>query len=105
MTPETDSDSIVHLRVSVARMEGMLTQALTDQGTRLTKAEADLVIVHGRLGEKGKLLATHSERIQSNTERIHDLEEARDGTTARVVAVIGAVVAAASLALQFLPWP
>jgi hypothetical protein len=104
MGPETDSESIVHLRVSVARMEGMLTQALTDQGARLTKAEADLVVVHGRLGDKGKLLATHTEQIRSNAERIEDLENRNDGQSARVVAIIGACVAIASLVFDFTPW-
>jgi hypothetical protein len=101
--PETDSESIVHLRVSVARMEGMLTQALTDQGARLTKAEADLVVVHGRLGDKGKLLATHTEQIASNRTRIEDLENRNDGQGARALAILAGVVGVASLVVQFTP--
>lgn len=104
MEPETDSASLVAVRVSVAKMEGMLTQALSDHGTRIANSEAEIVKIHGRLSEKGKLLATHNEQISSNRDRIKDLEEANDASVARVIAVAGVVVAAASFVFQFLPF-
>lgn len=100
-TMETDSESIVHLRVSVARMEGMLQQALTDQSARITKLEADNITVHNRLNEKGKAIAMHGERIKSNSDRIHELEEDNQGMHGRVVGTIGAIVASAALIISF----
>jgi chromosome segregation ATPase len=108
------AEDLIILRVTVARMEGMLTQALTDQSVRMTKAETEisalrdgLSTVHNRLGEKGKMLATHTERIQSNHDRIEDLEDRQQAAMPRTVAVIGPVVAAAALLLtlaQMIPW-
>lgn len=100
---ETDSQSLVHLRVSVAKMEGMLTQALTDQGARITRIEAETAAILIRLSEKGKALASHEERISANTVRIHELEEDNDQLGAKVLAGIGALVAVASLVIQFTP--
>jgi len=130
MEAESDTASLVAVRVSVAKMEGMLTQALSDHGTRISSLEAGQVAIHARLAEKGKLLATHTEQITSNRERIEDLEDhdksdqvathteqlqahtyrikgledAKDATTARLIAVAGVVVAAASFVFQFLPF-
>jgi len=104
MEPESDTASLVAVRVSVAKMEGMLTQALSDHGTRISNTEAEVVKIHGRLSEKGKLLATHTEQINSNRDRIEDLEEANDASVARLIAVGGVVVAAASFVFQFLPF-
>lgn len=107
MPLEANGDDLVMLRVSVARMEGMLTQALTDQSQRVTKVEADVGVIHGRLSEKGKLLATHSEKIQQNHDRIEDIEERQKAAMPRTVAVIAPVIAAAALIVslaQLIPW-
>ena len=120
---ESPGDSITLLRVAVARMEGMLTQALSDQGTRLTKAEAEITAVHGRLSEKGKLLASHTERIESNHDRIielerrqelcapkhrlEELERKQENAVPRTVAVFSPIIAGVALIVgiaQLIPW-
>lgn len=98
---------IVGLQVAVAEMKGMLHQALSDQGQRITKLEADMTVVHGRLGDKGKLLATHTERIQSNHDRIEDLEDRQQGAVSKNTTVVAVVLAAAGLLIglaEKIPW-
>lgn len=99
--------AITALQVQTAEMKGMLHQALSDQGQRITKLEADMTVVHGRLGDKGKLLATHTERIQSNHDRIEDLEQAQQGAVSKNTAVVAVVLAAGSLLFGVaskIPW-
>ena len=98
---------VTALQVSTAEMKGMLHQALTDQGQRVTKLEADMTVVHGRLGDKGKLLATHTEQIGSNRERIEDLEQAQQGAVSKNAAIVAVVLAAGGFILtlaRMIPW-
>ena len=81
----------------------MLTQALTDQGQRLTRVEGDVVAIHTRLNEKAKKIATHEEQIKSNSGRIEDLEDSRDGAQNRFLAILAGIVGTASFVFQFLP--
>lgn len=107
ITPERDAyyDSLHELRVSVARMEGMLSQALTDQSQRITRAEADIGSINVRLNDKAKVIATHGERIKANSDRIHELEEDKQGFHGRVLGTIGAIVAAAALIVSLVGPP
>jgi len=98
---------IVGLQVAVAEMKGMLHQALSDQGQRITKLEADMTTVHGRLGDKGKLLATHTERIQSNHDRIEDLEKQQENAGSKNLAIGGFILAAFGVVFTVatkIPW-
>jgi CII-binding regulator of phage lambda lysogenization HflD len=98
---------IVGLQVAVAEMKGMLHQALSDQGQRITKLEADMTVVHGRLGDKGKLLATHTERIQSNHDRIENLEDQQQGAVSRNTAITAVILAALGFIVSVaskIPW-
>jgi hypothetical protein len=105
--PQAEPEGIVALQVSVAEMKGMLHQALSDQGQRITKLESDMTTVHGRLSDKGKTLATHTEQIGSNRDRIEDLEQAQQGAVSKNTAIIACVLAAGGLILsiaQKVPW-
>lgn len=105
--PQAEPEGIVALQVSVAEMKGMLHQALSDQGQRITKIEADVGTIHGRLSDKGKMLATHTEQISSNRDRIEDLEHAQQGAVSKNTAIIACVLAAAGLVIgiaQQIPW-
>lgn len=76
------------LRVSVARIEGMLNATLARHDQRLDQHEGTLNHHEGRLNEKGKTLARHDERL-------NDLEEDNSARWGRVTGVLGLLVAAA----------
>lgn len=102
-----NDEQTVKLQIAVARMEGMLHQALMDQGKRISNIEAELGKVNGMLSEKGKMLATHAEQIRSNYDRIGDLENKQHNAASKNAAVIAVVVAAAGLLLtlaRMIPW-
>lgn len=75
------------LRISVARIEGMLTGTLARHDQRLDQHEGTLVQHEARLTEKGNTLARHDERIK-------DLEEDNDARWGRVTGILGLLVAA-----------
>lgn len=77
-----DSD----LRISVARIEGMLTATLARHDQRLDQHEGTLNEHGRRLEEKGKTLARHDERLE-------DLEEDNSGRWGRLMGVLGLLVA------------
>lgn len=78
------------LRISVARIEGMLTATLSRQDQRLNQHEGTLTQHEGRLNEKGKTLARHDERIT-------DLEEDSAAQWGRVTGVFALLVAVAGV--------
>ena len=83
---ETDAD----LRISVARIEGMLTATLARHDQRLDQHEGTLDQHGRRLEEKGKLLARHDERLK-------DLEEDNSARWGRVTGLIALIVTAGGL--------
>lgn len=87
MPPGDDLD----LRVSVARIEGMLTATLARHDQRLDQHEGTLND-HGRqLGDKGKTLARHDERL-------NDLEEDNSARWGRVTGILALLIAAGTTA-------
>lgn len=84
MTDDTD------LRISVARIEGMLTATLARHDQRLDQHEGTLTQHEVRLNEKGKTLARHDERI-------NDLEEDSAVAWGRVTGVLALLVSAAAV--------
>ena len=79
MSEETD------LRISVARIEGMLTATLARHDQRLDQHENTLN-QHGiRLDDKGKTLARHDERLL-------DLEEDSSARWGRVTGIIALLI-------------
>lgn len=98
-----ESNDIMQTRLDVAEMKGMLTQALTDHGNRLSHLEGDNVSIHSRLGEKGKMLATHSEQIKNAEKAINVLENDNRSRRANGFALIAILIAGASLLLEFIP--
>ena len=81
MTDDTD------LRISVARIEGMLTATLARHDQRLDQHEGTLMQHGTRLDEKGKTLARHDERL-------NDLEEDNSARWGRVTGVLALLVSA-----------
>ncbi|WP_282845857.1 hypothetical protein [Microbacterium oxydans] len=73
------------LRISVARIEGMLTATLARHDQRLDQHEGTLNQHEMRIGEKGKMLARHDERI-------NDLEEDSAAQWGRVMGVLALLV-------------
>lgn len=80
---ESDTD----LRISVARIEGMLTATLARHDQRLDQHEGTLTEHGSRLNDKAKTLARHDERLQ-------DLEEDNAAQWGRVTGVLALLVAA-----------
>ncbi len=74
------------LRISVARIEGMLTATLARHDQRLDQHEGTLNQHEMRLNDKGKTLARHDERLL-------DLEEDNSARWGRVTGVVGLLVA------------
>lgn len=93
--PISDED----LRISVARIEGMLTATLARHDQRLDQHENTLNQHLTRLNEKGKLLARHDERISSNLARIEDLEDDNSARLGRILGVLALIVSAAGVLL------
>lgn len=73
------------LRISVARIEGMLTATLARHDQRLDQHEGTLNQHEARLNDKGKTLARHDERI-------NDLEEDSAAQWGRVMGVLALLV-------------
>lgn len=74
------------LRISVARIEGMLTATLARHDQRLDQHEDTLKQHESRLNEKAKTLARHDERVS-------DLEEDSAAAWGRVTGVLALLVA------------
>lgn len=74
------------LRISVARIEGMLTATLARHDQRLDQHEDTLKQHEARLNEEAKLLSRHDERVK-------DLEEDNDARWGRVTGILGLLVA------------
>lgn len=89
MTDDTD------LRISVARIEGMLTATLARHDQRLDQHEGTLTQHGSRLDEKGKTLARHDERL-------NDLEEDSSARWGRVTGVLALLTSAGALLLAYL---
>lgn len=85
-------DALTLVRLDVAEMKGMLGQALSDHGQRITNLESDNIAIHARLSDKGKTLARHDERIE-------DLEHDNDARTGRILGTLGAIAGLGALAL------
>lgn len=84
MSEETD------LRISVARIEGMLTATLARHDQRLDQHENTLTQHGNRLDDKGKTLARHDERL-------NDLEEDNSARWGRVTGTLAIIIAAGGL--------
>lgn len=89
----SDDEQLIQTRLDVAEMKGMLTQALSDHGQRISNLEADARQKDIRLGEKAKRLAGHEERIK-------DLEDDNSARMGRVLGVLGSIIAAAALVVS-----
>lgn len=89
---ENDTD----LRISVARIEGMLTATLARHDQRLDQHEGTLMQHGGRLEEKGRTLARHDERLS-------DLEEDSSGRWGRTTGILAIIIAAAGVLFNVLP--
>jgi hypothetical protein len=88
-------DPLTLVRLDVAEMKGMLGQALSDHGQRITNLETDNTTIHARLSDKGNALARHDERIQ-------DLENDNSARQGRVLGILGAVVGFGGLVLAII---
>lgn len=86
MTGQDETD----LRISVARIEGMLTATLARHDQRLDQHEGTLTQHGNRLNEKGKTLARHDERIK-------DLEDDSSARWGRVTGVLALLISAGSV--------
>lgn len=84
-----DAANHVDLRISVARIEGMLTATLARHDQRLDQHEGTLTQHGARLDDKGKTLARHDERL-------NDLEEDNSARWGRVTGLIALLVAGGS---------
>lgn len=95
MTDDTD------LRISVARIEGMLTATLARHDQRLDQHEDTLKQHEGRLNEKAKTLARHDERLSDVEE--DQAASAADNTArwGRTVGLLALLVAVAGTALNY----
>lgn len=96
MAGEPD-DLLTQTRIAVARIEGMLQQALSDQAARITTLERDAATLHARLSDKGKSLATHTEQIVGLQRAVNVLENDGRARHARIIGTVGAIVGALSL--------
>ena len=79
-------DPMLQTRLDVAEMKGMLTQALGSHDQRLTSLERSRDELHGRISDKGKLLAAH-------TEKINDLEERAKGQLPKMAQIVTVALA------------
>lgn len=84
---EQDTD-LVAVRIQVAEMHGMLTQALGDHGQRLTALEQEQAVLHGRITTKRAVISTHAEQISGLQQAVNKLENARLSMLGRVGIVL-----------------
>lgn len=73
------------LRISFARIEGMLTVTLARHDQRLDQHESTLTQHGSRLNEKAKTLARHDERLK-------DLEEDNAALWGRSLGLVGVLI-------------
>lgn len=96
MTGDAVSDTtlIYQTREDMAEIKGMLGVFVGDINARVNSLETALISITTRVNDKGKTLATHTEQILSNKERIDDIEDNNDARTGKVFGLIGALGAA-----------
>lgn len=92
-------DPLTLVRLDVAEMKGMLGQALSDHGQRLSNIETDNIAIHGRLTDKGKRIERHDERLDGIDEDVVELKAANNSRSTRVLGVLGAVAGLGALLL------
>lgn len=84
---EQDTD-LIAVRIQVAEMHGMLTQALGDHGQRIANLEEGQAVLHGRITTKRALISQQSEQIIGLQQAVNKLENARIGMLGRVGVVL-----------------
>ena len=94
-----EDEPLTKLRIDVAEMRGMLSQALGDHGQRLTAQEAESRVLHTRVTALATAGTTAIARIDSAEKAINDLENAHLGFPARVSIALGSVTGLGGLAL------
>lgn len=95
-------DILTQTRLDIAEMKGMLRQALSDQGQRIANLEQSTTSLHGRISDKAKILATHTEQIGGVQRAVNVLENDNRARQGRILGIIAAVVGCAGLALSIL---
>lgn len=95
----TDDDALTKTRLDVAEMKGMLTQALSDQGSRIKALEGGNDLIHGRLSDRAKENATHAEKISGLEKAVNVLENDNRARRASIIGIGGVIISAAALAL------
>lgn len=84
---EQDTD-LIAVRIQVAEMHGMLTQALGDHGQRIANLEDGQAILHGRITTKRALISQQGEQIIGLQKAVNKLEVARVSMLGRVGIVL-----------------
>lgn len=95
-----ENDPLLQTRLDVAEMKGMLTQALSNQESRIHNLESDNISIHSRLSDKGKLLATHTEQIKNAEKAINILENDNRARRANGLAVVAILIAGAGVIIN-----
>lgn len=91
------NEPIVDLQITVARMEGMLSQALSDQGNRILNAETNIGAINTRIGATSEIVSTHGEKIVNVERDINEIKDKQNSFWAKLWPPLALIVTALAL--------
>lgn len=94
------SEDIVEIKVSMARMEGMLTQALSDHNIRLGNAEEAIRQESSKMTNHSRQIGRNEIKINNAEQDIDSIHSKLDGSLSKNIQIIMAVVASVALGLS-----
>lgn len=91
------NEPIVDLQITVARMEGMLSQALSDQGNRILNAETNLGTLNTRVSATSEVVSSHGEKIVGVERDIAEMKEKQNSFWTKVWPPLALILTALAL--------
>lgn len=95
-----ESDPIVAIKVSMAEMKGMLTQALGDHSARINGAEQSISVERTRITEISNTTGRHEVMLTNQQTDIKGIHEKLNNNMPRTMMVVMGLIAACSLILS-----
>lgn len=99
MSPGSDMDAALQVRLDVAEMKGMLTVALQNHGERIVTLESSTEKINTRLNEKARRLATVETEMRDTRADVTELQTLQRGQFGRSLQTLVGLAAIAGLVL------
>lgn len=95
-----EENPLVKMQISMARMEGMLTQALADHTTRIAANQTQIDTERNRVTAVENIVSQHTIMITNTTSEVKNLHEKLTNSMPRTIMVITGIAACLGIVLS-----